>query len=129
MRIVRPSDAEMPNKRLRRKRASIRFSADLRTMYVSNTEAPRKVVMAYDVAAGTADTSPGMPDGLKVDRQGNVYATMPGGVWVIAPDGRHLGTIRALEVATHCGWGDDGRTLYITAETRIYRNRLDAAGF
>jgi hypothetical protein len=58
MRIVRPSHVEMPNKRLRRKRASIGFSADLRTMYVSNTEATWKVVMANDVAAGTADTAP-----------------------------------------------------------------------
>jgi len=99
-------------------------------MYVANTEAARKVVVAYDVAAdGTADTAPGMPDGLKVDRQGNVYATMPGGVWVIAPDGRHLGTIRAPEAAANCGWGDDGRTLSITAETGVYRIRLDAAGF
>jgi gluconolactonase len=119
----------------------IGFSPDFRTMYVSNTVATRKVVMAYDVAAdgsvangrvfadGTADTAPGMPDGLKVDRQGHVYATMPGGVWVIAPDGRHLGTIRAPEVAANCGWGDDGRTLYITAETGVYRIRLNAAGF
>lgn len=119
----------------------IAFSPDGRTMYVSNTEPTRKVVMAYDVADdggvsngrvfvdGTADDSPGMPDGLKVDLQGNVYATMPGGVWVIAPDGRHLGTIRAPEVAANVGWGDDGRTLYITAETGIYRVRLNAAGF
>ena len=119
----------------------IGFSPDLRTMYVSNTEASRKVIMAYDVAPdgrvangrvfadGTADTAPGMPDGLKVDRQGHVYATMPGGVWVIAPDGRHLGTIRAPEVAANCGWGDDGKTLYITAETGVYRIRLNAAGF
>ena len=54
---------------------------------------------------------------------------MPGGVWVIAHDCRHIGTIREPEVATHSGWGDDGRALYITAETRIYRIRLDAAGF
>lgn len=119
----------------------IGFSPDLRTMYVSNTEASRKVIMAYDVAPdgsaingrifadGTPDTAPGMPDGLKVDRGGNIYATMPGGVWVIAPDGRHLGTIRAPEVAANCGWGDDGKTLYITAETGIYRIRLNAAGF
>lgn len=118
----------------------IGFSPDLRTMYVSNTEATRKVVMAYDVAAdggvgnarvfadGTADASPGMPDGLKLDTQGNVYATMPGGIWVIAPDGRHLGTIRAPEVAANCGWGDDGKTLYITAETGVYRIKLSAAG-
>jgi gluconolactonase len=119
----------------------IGFSPDFRTMYVSNTEATRKVVMAYDVTAdggvaggrvfadGTADTSPGMPDGLKVDTRGNVYATMPGGIWVVAPDGRHLGTIRAPEVAANCAWGDDGRTLYITAETSVYRIRLNAAGF
>jgi gluconolactonase len=119
----------------------IGFSPDFRTMYVSNTEATRKVVMAYDVTAdggvasgrvfadGTADTAPGLPDGLKVDTRGNVYATMPGGIWVIAPDGRHLGTIRAPEVAANCAWGDDGRTLYITAETSVYRIRLNAAGF
>jgi gluconolactonase len=119
----------------------IGFSPDLRTMYVSNTEPARKVVMAYDVSSdgtvangrifadGTADTAPGMPDGLKVDTRGNVYATMPGGIWVIAPDGRHLGTIRVPEVAANCGWGDDGRTLYITAETSVYRIRLSAAGF
>jgi gluconolactonase len=49
-------------------------------------------------------------------------------VWVIAPDGRHLGTIRAAEVAANVGWGDDGRTLYITAETGIYRVKLNATG-
>jgi gluconolactonase len=119
----------------------IAFSPDQRTMYVSNTEPERKVIMAYDVAAdgrvsnarvfadGTADSSPGMPDGLKIDTAGNVYATMPGGVWVLAPDGRHLGTIRAPEAAANVGWGDDGRTLYITAETGIYRIRLHARGF
>lgn len=119
----------------------IAFSPDLQTMYVANTEPDRKVIMAYDVTAdggvtngrvfvdGTADSSPGMPDGLKVDTSGNVYATMPGGVWVIAPDGRHLGTIGAPEVAANVGWGDDGRSLYITAETGVYRIRLNAAGF
>lgn len=119
----------------------IAFSPDQRTMYVANTEPTRKVIMAYDVAAdgsvsngrvfadATADTTPGMPDGLKLDTDGNVYATMPGGVWVIAPDGRHLGTIRAPEVAANVGWGDDGRSLYITAETGVYRVRLTAAGY
>ena len=119
----------------------VAFSPDLRTMYVSNTEATRKVIMAYEVAAdgsvskarvfadGTANAAPGMPDGVKVDTQGNVYATMPGGVWVIASDGRHLGTIGAPEVAANIGWGDDGRTLYITAETGVYRVKLLAAGY
>lgn len=54
---------------------------------------------------------------------------MPGGVWVIAPDGRHLGAIRTPEVAANCGWGDDGTTLYITAETGVCRIRLSASGF
>lgn len=119
----------------------IAFSPDQRTMYVANTELTRKVIMAYDVAAdgsvsngrvfadATADTTPGMPDGLKLDTNGNAYATMPGGVWVIAPDGRHLGTIRAPEVAANVGWGDDGRSLYITAETGVYRVQLTAAGY
>jgi gluconolactonase len=119
----------------------IAFSPDQRTMYVANTEATRKVIMAYDVAAdgsvsndrvfadATADTTPGMPDGLKLDTNGNVYATMPGGVWVITPDGRHLGTIRAPEVAANVAWGDDGRSLYITAETGVYRVKLTAAGY
>ena len=119
----------------------IAFSPDQRTMYVANTEPDPKVIMAYDVAAdgsvsngrvfadGTADATPGMPDGIKLDTNGNVYATMPGGVWVLAPDGRHLGTIHAPEVAANIGWGDDGSSLYITAETGVYRVRLTASGF
>ena len=87
------------------------------------------VTNARVFADGTADAATGMPDGLKLDQQGNVYATMPGGVWVIAPDGRHLGAIRTPEVAANCGWGDDGKTLYITAETGVYRIRLSASGF
>lgn len=118
----------------------IAFSPDLRTMYVANSDAARKLWMAYDVAQdgsvsngrvfvdATADPAPGLPDGLKVDTAGNIYATGPGGVWVIAPDGRHLGTIQAPEVAANCAWGDDGRTLYITAVSGIYRIRLNTTG-
>jgi gluconolactonase len=50
-------------------------------------------------------------------------------VWVLAPDGRHLGTIRAPEAAANVAWGDDGRSLYITAETGVYRVKLTAAGW
>jgi hypothetical protein len=53
---------------------------------------------------------------------------MPGAVWVIAPDGRHLGTIRAPEVAAHCGWDDDRRTCTSPPKRGVYRIRLDAAG-
>jgi len=68
-------------------------------------------------------------DGLKVDQQGNVYAAGPGGVWIISPASKHLGTIKAPELAANMAWGDeDGRTLYITARTSVYRVRLKVAG-
>jgi gluconolactonase len=118
----------------------IAFSPDYLTLYVSNTEDDRKVYMQYDVADdgsvsngrvfadATADTAPGMPDGMKMDVRGNLYATGPGGVRVYAPDGTHLGTITTPEPAANCGWGDDGRTLYITAVTSVYRIRLAVEG-
>jgi gluconolactonase len=71
----------------------------------------------------------GVPDGMKVDRAGNVYCTGAGGVWVIAPDGRILGRIDTPEVAANVGWGDrDGKTLYITASTSLYRIRTRIGG-
>jgi gluconolactonase len=71
----------------------------------------------------------GVPDGMKVDRAGNVYCTGAGGVWVIAPDGRILGRIDTPEVAANVGWGDrDGKTLFITASTGLYRIRTRIGG-
>jgi gluconolactonase len=64
-------------------------------------------------------------DGLKVDRDGNVFVSGPGGMWIFAPDGRHLGTVQLPELAANMAWGDDdGRTLYLTARTGLYRLRL-----
>ena len=61
-------------------------------------------------------------DGLKVDRAGNVYACGPGGIWIISPEGDHLGTLRLPEAPHNLAWGDeDGRALYVTALTSIYR--------
>lgn len=71
---------------------------------------------------------PGGVDGMKVDLAGNVFATGPGGVWVLAPDGTHLGTIAPGEALTNVGWGDEGRTLYITGRTTLYRIRLNTRG-
>jgi len=63
-------------------------------------------------------------DGLAVDDAGNVFACGPGGIWVISPDGRHLDTIELPEAPHNLAWGDaDGRTLYVTALTSIYRLR------
>ena len=79
----------------------------------------------YDVNDQNAG---GLPDGMKVDTAGNIFGTGPGGVWVFAPDGTHLGTIMPDESPANVGWGDDGRTLYMTAQTGLYRIRLTTAG-
>jgi gluconolactonase len=66
---------------------------------------------------------------MKVDQRGNVYATGPGGVWIFSPSGKHLGTIKPPEVPANCNWGDaDGKTLYMTARTGVYRVRLKIPG-
>jgi gluconolactonase len=118
----------------------IDFSPDYKTLYVANCDEARKIWMAYDVAADgtvsngrvfadvTSSQADGLPDGLKVDEHGNVYATGPGGVWVFAPNGKHLGTIKPPETPANCGWGDDGRSLYMTSRTGLYRIKLAAAG-
>jgi gluconolactonase len=76
----------------------------------------------------TAEKEDGLPDGMKVDALGNVYATGPGGVWVFSAEGKHLGTIKPREVPANCGWGDDGKSLYMTARTGLYRIKLAVAG-
>jgi gluconolactonase len=118
------------------------FSPDERFLYVDNWDVNRKVIMRYPVAAdgslGAGDvfldvtkSHPGEQawDGLKVDEAGNVYAAGPEGIWILSPEGRHLGTIKATEVPANFAWGDDdGRTMYITARTGLYRVRLSVPG-
>ena len=98
--------------------------------------------MAFDVKAdGTitkgrvffdatqfAKTKRGAPDGLKVDRLGNLFASGPGGIYVFAPDGTHLGTIETGVATANCAWGDDGTVLYIAADTAIWRIKLTTKG-
>jgi gluconolactonase len=77
----------------------------------------------------TQELDDAVPDGMKVDSAGNVYATGPGGVLVISPRGKHLGTIEVPEIPANCAWGEaDGKTLYITARTSVYRIRLNVPG-
>jgi gluconolactonase len=118
----------------------IALSPDEKTLYVANSDEKRKIWMRYDVAPDgrisngkvfadvTSEKEDGLPDGLKVDAQGNVYATGPGGIRVFAPDGKHLGTIKVGENPANCGWGDDGKTLYMTAISGLYRIKLAASG-
>ncbi len=118
----------------------IGFSPDGKTAYVANSDGAMKVWMAYDVTDdgmfenprvffdATEVEDPGMPDGLKIDTEGNVYATGPGGVWIFSPDGTHLGTIQPDEIPANVAWGDDGSTLYMTARTGLYRIKLLAKG-
>lgn len=123
-------DLTMPN--------GIGFSPDGKVLYVANS-GPAMALWRYDVAAdGTVSNGkplaewPGsaddVPDGLKVDSAGNIWATGPGGIRIIAPDGKVLGQIKLPEVAANLGWADDGKTAYITASTSIYRIPLAGRG-
>jgi gluconolactonase len=120
----------------------IAFSPDELTLYVAVSDPARAIWMAYDVkpdgTLGAAriffDSTPmvkakkGLPDGLKVDAKGNVFATGPGGVLVFSPSGKHLGTINTGEATANVGWGDDGSTLYITADMHLARIRTKTKG-
>jgi gluconolactonase len=118
----------------------IAFSPDYKILYLTKSDAAHRQWLRCDVGAGEgatncrvfvdASSSPdkGSPDGMRVDSAGNLYATGPGGVWVLSPDGKHLGTIRTPEPPGGCTWGDDGKTLYVTGRTSIYKIRTKVAG-
>ena len=117
------------------------FSPDEKYLYVGDWDPKKKVLMRYEVSAdGTLrggrvffdmTDAPGEDalDGVKVDRQGNVYVSGPGGLWILSAQGKSLGTIRGPEHPHNMAWGDDdGRTLYLTAQTGLYRIRLNVQG-
>ena len=117
----------------------IAFSPDERKLYVSDSQ--KKNIRVFDVNSdGTLANGKvfatllgkgkGVPDGMKVDIQGNVYCSGPGGIWIFSPNGELLHKILVPEVVTNLAWGDqDYKTLYITASTSLYRIRLNVAGF
>jgi gluconolactonase len=126
-------DLEGPN--------GLAFSPDERYLYVGNWDLERKVVMRYDVEPDgdvsngtvfcdlTPETGDDAIDGVKVDRDGNVYVCGPGGIWIVSPAGERLGLVKLPEDPHNLAWGDeDGRALYVTALTSIYRIRLGIPG-
>jgi gluconolactonase len=117
------------------------FSPDGKFLYVANWDESNKVVYRYPVRVdGTLDAgepffdltrAPGDEalDGLKVDELGNLYLSGPGGLWIVSPKGETLGTIVLPELPANFTFGDaDGRTLYLTARSGVYRMRLEVAG-
>ena len=119
----------------------IAFSPDEKFLYVGNWDEQRKVVMRYPVRADdtigpgevffdmTSATGEDAIDGIKVDVEGNLYVSGPGGLWILSPQGRHLGTVIAPKHPHNLAWGDDdGKTLYLAAQSGLYRMRLNVPG-
>ena len=121
----------------------IDLSPDEKTLYVANSGPYQRIVKYPVLSDGTVGpgtilidfpspqpgTQPhGVPDGMKLDSLGNLWATGPGGIRIITPEGKVLGQIKLPETAANLAWGDDGRTLYITATHSIYRLKTKAMG-
>lgn len=121
----------------------IALSPDGRTLYVANSDPEHPIWMSYSLDARGdvtgkhvfADASdllgpdvPGLPDGLCVTRDGVLFASAPGGLLVLGPDGTRLGRIEVDTAVSNCAFGEDGGTLYLTAHQRVLRMRVNAVG-
>ena len=115
------------------------FSPDERTLYVANSRS-EKYMRAFDVQpdgslsnsrvfADMSSEEEEVPDGMKVDTEGRVFCTGPGGTWIFDREGHHLGTLRTPEVPANCAFGgSDHRTLFLTARTSVYTIRVKSPG-
>lgn len=120
----------------------IAFSPDEKTLYVANSDPERAIWMAFDVqddgtiangrvfydATEMVPYAKGLPDGLKVDEKGNVFATGPGGVLIFSPEGTHLGTVLTGQATSNCAFGDNGSSLYMTCDMFLMRIKLLTKG-
>jgi gluconolactonase len=115
------------------------FSPDGKIFYVCNS-GPKMAIHQYRVAqdgslaegpiliAFPDGSGPGVPDGMKVDSSGNIWSTGPGGIRIITSEGKVLGQIKLPETAANLAWADNGKTLYITAQTSVYRLKIATVG-
>jgi gluconolactonase len=117
------------------------FSPDEKFFYVDNWDEKHKVVMRYEVQPDGSlkngklffdmTSAPGEDalDGMKVDKAGNLYVSGPGGLWILSPEGKHLGTVIGPKHPHNFAWGDaDGKTLYLCARSGLYRMKLNIEG-
>src|SRR5262249_3817561 len=118
------------------------FSPNEKSLYVSVSDPDRAIWMSYSVkddgtlgaghvlynATNMVGKYPGLPDGMKAEKEGNLFATGPGGVHVFNKDGKHIGRIETGEKTANCAWGEDGSTLFICADQYICRLRTKTRG-
>jgi gluconolactonase len=117
------------------------FSPDEKYFYVDNWDEKKKIIMRYEVKPDgtlsngkvffdmTSAEGEDALDGMKIDQKGNLYVSGPGGLWIISPEGKFLGTIVGPEHPHNFAWGDDdSKTLYLCAKTGLYRIRLNIPG-
>lgn len=137
-RIAPDGEVQLLEDRLSRPNG-IAFSPDEKTLYLANSDPDKAIWMAYDVTAtGTIENGrvffdattmvpdrPGLPDGMKVDNAGVIYATGPGGVLIISDDGEHLGTIKTGAATANVAFNHDQSALYMTAHKQLLRVRLN----
>ena len=120
----------------------IAFSPDEKTLYVAQSDPKAAIWKSFPVkedgtlgegklfhdATKNVGKLPGLPDGLKADKDGNLFATGPGGVYIFRPDGKLIGRLSTGERTSNCAWGNDGSVLYITADTYLCRIQTATKG-
>jgi gluconolactonase len=114
------------------------FSPDEKTLVIANSDPAKAIWYAFDLTANdslvngrtfhnataAAKTEPGLPDGLKIDQQGNIFATGPGGVWIFSKDGKLLGKIKVPVPTANCAFSADEKTLFLTADNYVLRLKM-----
>jgi gluconolactonase len=116
----------------------IAFSPDNKKLYIANSDPEKAIWYEYELnhfmqivsgkifydATINAKTEKGLPDGLKVDKQGNIFATGPGGVWIFNAHGKLLGKIKVAEATSNCALSPDGKVLYVTNDMFVLRVKM-----